>query len=97
MTGLKLFRERAGFASQSALAKFLDINSANVSGWESGNGFPSYNILKRLFEMGATVEELFGVNYSPTRIPPAADISSEEAADIVRKGLIFIFKDNPRA
>jgi transcriptional regulator with XRE-family HTH domain len=92
MKSLKSFRERAGFASQTALAKFLDINPANISGWESGNGFPSYQILKRLLEMGATVEELFGIPYkSLTETHSKVNFSDAELADFVKRGLKFLF------
>jgi transcriptional regulator with XRE-family HTH domain len=61
MKGLKSFRKRAGYKTQTALAKVLKMNTANISEWEAGNKLPSYQVIKKLFEMGATVEELFGV------------------------------------
>jgi transcriptional regulator with XRE-family HTH domain len=62
--GIKSFRKRAGFKSQSALASVLGIKPQNVSNWEAGDSFPSYQIIKRLFELGATVEELFDIEYN---------------------------------
>jgi len=61
---IKTFRDRVGYKTQMALAKELGIGTANVSEWELGKGRPSYAILEKLLELGATVEELFGVEYA---------------------------------
>lgn len=61
---IKAFRERVGYKTQMALAKELGIGTANVSEWELGKGRPSYAILEKLLELGATVEELFGFEYN---------------------------------
>jgi DNA-binding XRE family transcriptional regulator len=62
--GIKKFRERLRFNTQTDLAKALGINPQNVSMWEAGKGFPSFQIAKELLKMGITVEELFGVEYN---------------------------------
>jgi len=94
MKGLKSFRERVGFTSQTALAKFLNINPANVSGWESGNGYPSYQVIKKLLETGATVEELFNISYkSVAATPYKVDFTDSELGDFVKRGLKFLFND----
>jgi len=64
--GFRDFRERIGVKTQTELAKTLGIKPSNVSEWEAGTGYPSYITMKKLFEMGATVEELFGIPYDPS-------------------------------
>ena len=55
------FLNRKGL-NQTSLAAKLNTTSQNVSRWVSGVGFPSYELCKKLLELGMTVEELFGVN-----------------------------------
>jgi len=61
--GIKEFRERLGIKTQAEFAKKLGVTQTNVSLWERGKGYPSFAQAKKLLEMGATVEELFGVSY----------------------------------
>jgi transcriptional regulator with XRE-family HTH domain len=61
--GIKKFRDRARYNTQTDLAKALEIKPGNVSLWEAGNGYPSFLVAKKLLELGITVEELFGVEY----------------------------------
>jgi DNA-binding transcriptional regulator YiaG len=75
--GFKAFRDRSGYTTQGALAEVLDVGTANVSKWEAGNGYPSYGVLKRLLEMGATVEELFGIEYGRVAAEPKWDFSED--------------------
>jgi transcriptional regulator with XRE-family HTH domain len=89
MKGLKSFRERMGYRTQTALANALDRTIANVSEWELGKGFPSYQVIKRLLELGATVEELFDVPYKGSATP-LKDLSDAELGDFVRRGLKFL-------
>ncbi|MDR2580078.1 MAG: helix-turn-helix domain-containing protein [Fibromonadaceae bacterium] len=60
--GIKKFRDKKR-VNQTELADVLGINPGNVSTWEAGKGFPSFQIAKKLLEMDITVEELFGVEY----------------------------------
>jgi len=90
--GLKKFRKRMDFR-QNQLAEMLDVSPVAYNFYEKGKNEPDFKTYKKLFELGATVEELFGINYSPNKILPKTELSSEEAADIVKKGLIFIFRD----
>ena len=87
--GVKDFRERVGIKTQSALAKMLGINPTNVSEWEASRGTPSYAVLKKLFEMGATVEELFGIAYKGQGggAVDLASLSDSDAAALVKRGL----------
>jgi len=61
--GIRKFRERARYNTQTDLANALGINPQNVSFWEAGKGFPSYKIAKKLLELGAKVEEIFAIDY----------------------------------
>lgn len=59
--GIKRFRSRMNFKTQRDLAEVLNISQENVSAWEVGRAFPSFQILKKLMELGATTEELFDI------------------------------------
>jgi transcriptional regulator with XRE-family HTH domain len=73
------------------LAKALGINPANVSEWEGGNGFPSYQVIKKLLEMGATVEELFGISYKTLATNTSkTNFTDAELGDFVKRGLKFL-------
>ena len=61
--GIKKFRKRAHL-NQTELAKKLNILQANVSKWEIGRSVPSLDVSKKLFELGITVEEFFGIDYN---------------------------------
>ena len=85
--GLKKFRERLNLKSNQ-LAKQLNVSSAVYSNWESGKRDPSFNIVQKLFKMGASVEELFSVPYSGIgQLPDDLKVSTEQATAIVRAGL----------
>jgi len=60
--GIKSFRDRLRL-NQAELAEKLGIVQGNITAWESGRGTPSFQISKKLLELGITVEELFGVEY----------------------------------
>jgi len=84
--GIKKFRERMKL-KQNQLAEMLDIGTVAYNHYEIGRSDASYEVYRKLFEMGATVEELFDVPYSSK--PPRADlkVSKEEAIEIVRVGM----------
>lgn len=54
------FRRRIG-CTQQQLGESTGVSASMVAQWESGKKDPSYDSLKRMFQLGATVEELFGV------------------------------------
>ena len=60
--GVKKFRERKNMLANQ-LAKALNVSNAVYSNWENGKRDPSFEVVQKLFEMGATVEELFGIEY----------------------------------
>lgn len=63
--GLKNFRLRKKIKSQGDFAAKLGITQTSISDWELGKSVPSFQVAKKLIEMGITVEELFGVSYNP--------------------------------
>lgn len=56
---LRHFMERIHIKNQSELGKLLGKSQATISLWEKGS-YPTYDMCKKLLEMGMTVEELFG-------------------------------------
>ncbi|MDR2593916.1 MAG: helix-turn-helix domain-containing protein [Fibromonadaceae bacterium] len=75
--------------SQKELAKSLNCTVSQVSCIISGKSKPSYGKIKKLLEMGATVEELFGMSYTGQGGQPVkfANLSDADAVAIVRQGL----------
>lgn len=63
MFGLKAWRKRAGL-QQKELAVRLSVTPAAVNLWESGKRDIPNAKLREVFQMGASVEELFGVEYN---------------------------------
>jgi len=62
LLGIKSFRERKKM-NVITFAEELNVSDTTYNNWEKGKGKPPFDIVKKLFEMGATVEELFGVEY----------------------------------
>jgi len=77
-SNFRAFRERIGIKTQSELAKKLGIDTANISNWENGKAYPSFLVTKQLLEMGASVEELFGIAYKGVATP---EVASEGVLD----------------
>jgi len=94
--GIKEFRERLGIKTQAEFAKKLGVTQTNVSLWERGKGSPSFNQAKKLLEMGATVEELFGIPYAGQSGQPLnlASLSDAEVKELVRRGLAGLAAGN---
>jgi len=65
--GIKKFRERKKMMA-SLLAKELEVSNSTYNNWEKGKRDPSFGIVRELFKMGATVEELFDVEYENNMI-----------------------------
>ena len=85
--GLKKFRERVGW-KQNELAKRLGCKTTPVyHHWETGRNDPPFEVVQQLFELGATVEELFGIPYSSKLAKVDLKVSKEEAIEIVRVGM----------
>ncbi|GBU24465.1 hypothetical protein R83H12_01095 [Fibrobacteria bacterium R8-3-H12] len=61
--GLKIFRKRLGL-SQDEIAEKLDCVKTTYQSWENGRREPPINIIRKLFILGAKVEELFGIEYN---------------------------------
>jgi len=85
--GLIKFRKRMDFR-QNQLAEILNVSPVAYNYYEKGKNEPDFKTYKKLFELGASVEELFGVSYGGAKPPPAdLKVSKEEAKEIVRVGL----------
>jgi len=85
--GLIKFRKRIDLR-QNQLAEKLNVSPVAYNYYEKGKNEPDFQTYKKLFELGATVEELFDVSYSGKKSPPAdLKVSKEEAKEIVRVGL----------
>lgn len=59
------FRRRLN-KSQAEIASDVGVTASMVAQWESGKKNPSFETLKKLLEMGATTEELFGIDCKKT-------------------------------
>jgi transcriptional regulator with XRE-family HTH domain len=68
--GLKIFRKRLGL-SQEEMAEKLDCVKTTYQSWENGRREPSVDIIRKLFILGSTVEELFGVKTETKECLPA--------------------------
>ena len=67
--GLKLFRKRLGL-SQDEMAEKLECIKTTYQSWENGRRRkPPLEIIRKLFTLGATVEELFGIKYNVANLP----------------------------
>gem|GEM_PF-3547565 len=84
--GLKKFRERMKL-KQYELAKELGQSPSSYHHWETGRYEVSFAVIQRLFELGATVEELFDVPYSSKPVRTELKVSKEEAMEIVKVGI----------
>lgn len=57
--GFNSFLQRKKLKSAD-IAKELDLKGSSISTWKNGRGFPEFQTLFKLFEMGMTLEEMFG-------------------------------------
>lgn len=74
------FLARNGY-NQTSLAAELNTSSQNVNRWIRNIGKPSYEICKKLLELGMTVEELFDVPYKHMHREFKVDSSVQEVFD----------------
>jgi len=51
--------------------------------WEAGKGHSSYSVLKKLLELGATVEELFGIQYAKMHLDEVIKTTDRELGKIM--------------
>lgn len=80
------FCKRQGM-TQAALSKALDTSGANVNKWVNGKGFPSYEICKRLLELGMRVDELFDVDYEYVQQTVSKPISHDDFMEKFNKAM----------
>ena len=82
--GLKFFRKRLGL-SQEEIAEKLDCVKATYQSWENGRREPSVDIIRKLFVLGATVEELFGVKVEAKEcLPPKNEFEKQVELALVK-------------
>jgi transcriptional regulator with XRE-family HTH domain len=60
---LKAFRERLKL-TQEEMAAELDVPKPTYQGWEIRRTEPPVKVIRKLFGLGATVRELFCIDYS---------------------------------
>lgn len=87
------FLTRKGM-SQTELAKILGVIPSAVNNWTREKAYPKYEYIKKMFEMGARVDELFTPeiwesikNAAADEIKGEVSLTPEECAAIVRSGL----------
>lgn len=64
MVKVQEFINRVRISSHEELAEKLGVEKGTVSSWSSGVRNPTYKVCIKLLDMGMTVEELFGKDYS---------------------------------
>jgi DNA-binding XRE family transcriptional regulator len=80
---IKQFRERKHL-KQKDLADALGVNPVTVTNWENGHRDPPFWAVKRFFEMGATVEELFGVKAEVSELPSKSEFEKQVEVALVK-------------
>lgn len=64
-------REAAGYPSQSALARAMDISPSRVNDWENGRREPKGDLKKTLLRLlGASEKEIFAIDIQPVANEP---------------------------
>jgi len=84
---------------QADLAKMLEVDQASISLWESGKSQPQgFKIIQKLLENGATVEELFGIDYrkkhhiNPEETFPPKGEFEKRVCEVLAKHLTGLMK-----
>lgn len=78
MLKIQDFIKRMGFKGHEDLAKKLGVKKGTVSSWSCGERTPTYEMLEKLYQLGATTEELFGQPY----ISSVRDVHKDSAASV---------------
>jgi len=84
INGIKRFRERMHIKTQGALADLLGVKQTTVSVWEINKGTPTTETMRKLLEMGATVEELFDIDYNEKHNLVKIEASPGGSIDIIQ-------------
>lgn len=79
---LRELRERAGYASQRAFARALDVSSGLVAQWESGRKFPGRRNIRNIAELtGVPIDHIL----DPTEVlPPVTDSQPLREEELLR-------------
>ena len=81
---IKPFRERKRL-KRNELADALCVPLTTYGNWENGHREPPFRVIKKLFEMGATVEELFGVKIeTENNIPSRSEFEKQVEIALVK-------------
>ena len=89
--GLRTFRKRLGLSTDEIVEKLGCVKSTYFS-WENGRREPSLEIVRKLFVLGATVEELFGVKAN-ANLPPKAEFEKQveiALAKVIENGGVIL-------
>ncbi|MCL2284336.1 MAG: helix-turn-helix transcriptional regulator [Fibromonadales bacterium] len=87
--GLRIFRKRLGL-NQEEMAEKLNCVKTTYQSWENGRREPSVGIIRKLFVLGATIEELFGVATKATPKDEFEKQVAEALAKIIRNGEVVL-------
>lgn len=90
MIAIRRFRERMNW-SQKDLAEILQVGQSTLHNWESGKRDPGTDFVRALFLLGATVEELFGIAYSPNadKTHPNSKAADPLATSAIAKSILL--------
>jgi len=88
---IKPFRERKRL-TRNELANTLGAAQTTYYNWENGNREPPFSVIKKLFEMGATVEELFGVKIETEESFPPKGEFEKRVCEVLAKHLTGLMK-----
>jgi transcriptional regulator with XRE-family HTH domain len=74
------------------MAKKLECVKTTYQSWESGRRkTPPLDIIKKLFALGATVEELFGIKYENSPVIPKNELERQVKEALVKNIIIYTF------
>ena len=82
--GLRKFRKRLNL-SQDEITGKLGCVKTTYQSWENGRREPSIDIIRKLFVLGATVEELFGVKAETEESLPSKSEFEKQVAEALAK------------
>jgi DNA-binding XRE family transcriptional regulator len=89
--GIKSFRKRLGL-SQGEMAKKLECVKTTYQSWENGRRrAPPLDVIRKLFALGATVEELFGIKYENSPVIPKNELERQVKEALVKNIIIYTF------
>jgi len=88
---IKPFRERKHL-KQKDLANAFGVSQVTYCNWENGHRDPPFWAVKKLLEMGATTEELFGVKTEAEETFPPKGEFEKRVCEVLVKHLTGLMK-----